>query len=95
MSDPQRTCLGCRAKKDQADLKRLALTRAEDGSLQVVWDPRGRLGGRGAWLCPEAECLTAAIKKRAFSRAFKTGENLDSSGLRPVAPKGDESAGAL
>ena len=95
MSAPQRTCLGCRAKKDRAALRRLVLIRAEDGSGQVVWDPQAAAPGRGAWLCPEARCLEAALKKRALGRAFKISENLDLSGLRPAGPEGDERAGAL
>jgi predicted RNA-binding protein YlxR (DUF448 family) len=27
--------------------------------------------GRGAWLHPTAECLSAAVKQRAFGRAFR------------------------
>lgn len=29
--------------------------------------------GRGAWLHPEAKCVDAAISKRAFGRAFRSG----------------------
>ena len=92
---PQRTCLGCRTKKDRASLRRLALTQAEDGGWQVVWDPKGVLGGRGGWLCPGPKCLEAALKRRALGRAFKTSENLDLSGLVPADPSGGERAGAL
>jgi len=27
--------------------------------------------GRGAWLHPRPECVTDAVKKRAFARAFR------------------------
>jgi predicted RNA-binding protein YlxR (DUF448 family) len=29
--------------------------------------------GRGAWLHPRPECVTAAVKHRAFGRAFRAG----------------------
>jgi|GEM_PF-562223 len=68
---PERTCLGCRARKGQGDLMRLALDLTELRP-RVVWDPDRRLGGRGAWLCRgRAECLNLAIKKRALLRAFR------------------------
>ena len=74
---PERTCLGCRARKAQAELDRLALKRGRAGPA-VVWDPQRRLSGRGAWLCRgNSACLAAALKRRAFGRAFRTEEPLD------------------
>ena len=32
---------------------------------------RARMSGRGAWLCPSPTCVRAALKARAFSRAFR------------------------
>jgi uncharacterized protein len=61
---PVRTCLGCRAVCPAADLVRLV--RSGQG-LAVS----ARSAGRGAWLHPRAECVRAAIKARAFSRAFR------------------------
>lgn len=70
-AEPERTCLGCRLKKKQSELWRLALAE-NGGSPAVVWDKGRRLGGRGAWLCRgRPECLEAALKKKAFRRAFK------------------------
>lgn len=80
---PERTCLGCRTKKGRSLLRRVVLI--QDGeSLRVVWDVKGALSGRGGWLCPDENCLAAAVRRRAFNRAFKTGENLDLAGLGPV-----------
>src|SRR5262245_2743346 len=63
---PERTCVGCRARRPQADLVRVAL--APDGSLVV-----GRTApGRGAWLCkPALGCLQMARKRRGFDKAFR------------------------
>jgi hypothetical protein len=61
---PARTCIGCRAVCPAPQLVRLVLT--ERG---IAVAPRAT--GRGAWLHPSAECARAAIKTRAFARAFR------------------------
>ncbi|MBN2100926.1 YlxR family protein [Candidatus Dojkabacteria bacterium] len=73
---PNRTCIACRKVKPKTDLIRCTL---QDG--KPVVDCEGRLGGRGANLCPTKECLIAAIEKGAFNRVWKTGfkeEDLES-----------------
>lgn len=92
---PERTCLGCRARKNQADLDRLALTRGPGGSA-VVRDVRRRLGGRGAWLCRGSRaCLASAIKKRVFGRAFRVDEALDLTALYAEAPEVADDGGRV
>lgn len=39
---------------------------------QVSLDFRGKLPGRGAYVCPEPACLARARKSRALERAFET-----------------------
>lgn len=69
--------MGCRAKKKQSDLVRLALINNDVGPTVVI-DEKRRLGGRGAWLCRGHDgCLAEALKKRAFARAFRTRESLN------------------
>jgi predicted RNA-binding protein YlxR (DUF448 family) len=63
---PERTCIGCGAKKEQSSLVRLALGPGG----QITIDRTGKAGGRGAWLCG-AGCLKAALKRKAFARAFR------------------------
>lgn len=71
LKGPERTCLGCRVRKSQGELRRLALDPESDRP-RLVWDPARRLGGRGAWLCRDrAECLSLALKKRVWLRAFR------------------------
>ncbi len=42
-----------------------------------------RSGGRGAWIHPAAECLSRAIRRRAFARAFRRSDlACDESALR-------------
>jgi predicted RNA-binding protein YlxR (DUF448 family) len=62
---PVRTCVGCGARAQQAELRRL---RVETG--QVVVDA-ARSGGRGAWLHPAEACLERAARRRAFGRALR------------------------
>jgi predicted RNA-binding protein YlxR (DUF448 family) len=63
---PVRTCLGCGKKQLKSLLHRLVL----DAQHQPLLDRTQTAPGRGAYLCGPG-CLKAAIKKRAFHRAFK------------------------
>jgi predicted RNA-binding protein YlxR (DUF448 family) len=63
---PVRSCVGCGARKAQGELTRVAV----DPEGEVVVDRERRLPGRGAYLCG-AGCLAAALKRKAFGRAFR------------------------
>ena len=65
---PERTCIVTREAKPASELMRLVL--GPDGL--VVPDLRNRLPGRGAWITPTAAAVSEAVRKRLFSRAFKT-----------------------
>ena len=64
---PTRTCVACRTSRAKRELRRIVRTTAGD----VVVDPTGRLAGRGAYVCPDTDCLSIAIKKGALSRALE------------------------
>ena len=66
---PLRTCIGCRRTAARTEL--LRLVRDPEDPQRVIVDPRRRLPGRGAWLHPDRTCLTQAVKRRAFQRAFR------------------------
>lgn len=68
---PQRTCIGCKRVDDQSQLLRWVLD--ERDPTRVLPDPTRRKSGRGAWLHPEPECVQQAARRRAFSRAFRSG----------------------
>jgi predicted RNA-binding protein YlxR (DUF448 family) len=72
---PVRTCVGCRQRAPKAELSRLALVREPvSGSERafVVPDVDNRLPGRGVYLHPgRPECLAAALRSKAFARAFR------------------------
>lgn len=65
---PQRQCMGCRERKDKRALIRIV--RTTDGS--VTLDFSGKLNGRGAYICPDAECLKKVQKSKALDRALET-----------------------
>ena len=64
---PLRQCLGCRDMKPKRDLIRVV--RAPDGTITL--DFHGKKPGRGAYLCPQPECLKRARKAKALERAFE------------------------
>ena len=63
---PMRQCLGCREMKPKRELIRLV--RAPEGEISL--DFKGKKPGRGAYLCPNPQCLAKARKARALERAF-------------------------
>jgi len=81
---PVRTCIGCRRKHRAIELLRVVVV---DGV--VIPDPRHRLPGRGAWLHPEPGCLDMAERRRAFGRALRVSEHLDTSKVRHLLGTGE------
>ena len=65
---PQRQCVGCRTMKDKRSLIRVV--RSPEGTVSL--DFKGKLPGRGAYVCPDPACLKKARKSRALERAFET-----------------------
>ena len=67
LTHPVRTCVGCRSRKEQQ-----LLTRYVPNEMGQPVMSRTE-SGRGAWMCAEsASCFEAAMKVRAFDRAWKT-----------------------
>ena len=72
---PQRSCVCCRTTRDQGDL--LRVVSLADGS--IVYDPTGKIPGRGSYLCKNEECIKTELKKAArlskgLRRAISDGE---------------------
>ena len=65
---PQRQCVGCREMKDKKALLRIVKT--PEG--EILLDSTGKKSGRGAYVCPDPECLKKARKSRELERAFDT-----------------------
>ncbi len=63
---PMRQCVVCREMKAKKELVRVV--RSPEGEISL--DFRGKAPGRGAYVCPQAECLRRAIKSRALERGL-------------------------
>jgi len=61
-----RQCVGCREMKPKKELIRVV--RSPEGAVSL--DFKGKLPGRGAYVCPDAECLKRAKRSKALERAF-------------------------
>ena len=64
---PQRQCMGCRERKAKKELIRVV--RTPEGA--VCLDFSGKLSGRGAYICPNPECLKKAIRSKALDRSLE------------------------
>jgi uncharacterized protein len=64
---PTRTCVACRETDQKREL--LRIVRLPDGSVQ--YDAKGKISGRGAYVCATSDCLGAAQKGRKFERSLK------------------------
>ncbi len=64
---PQRQCMGCRERKAKKELIRVV--RGTDGTVSL--DFSGKLNGRGAYLCPDPQCLAKAMKSKALERSLE------------------------
>ena len=64
---PMRRCLGCMESFPKKELIRAV--RKPDG--EVTLDFRGKVSGRGAYVCRREECLKKAEKARRLSRALE------------------------
>ena len=64
---PERLCVGCRQLHPKDRL--LRIVRSPNGT--AAYDATGKSPGRGAYLCPSAECLRLARRQGGLSWSFK------------------------
>ena len=64
---PQRQCMGCRERRAKREMIRVV--RGTDGTVHL--DFGGKAPGRGAYLCPNPECLKKAMKANSLGRALE------------------------
>ena len=64
---PQRQCMGCRERKAKREMIRVV--RCTDGTVNL--DFGGKMNGRGAYICPNAECLKKALRSKALDRSLE------------------------
>lgn len=65
---PMRKCIGCNESKTKKELVRIVRSPEGDISLDLI----GKKSGRGAYICPDAECLKKARKSKRLERIFET-----------------------
>lgn len=63
---PMRMCLGCGEMKPKKELVRVVKTPEDE----ILLDITGKKSGRGAYICPNAECLAKARKARRMEKNF-------------------------
>lgn len=64
---PQRQCMGCRERKAKKELIRVV--RSPEGTVSL--DFHGKKNGRGAYICPQMECLKKAIRSKSLERSLE------------------------
>ena len=64
---PMRKCVGCQEMKSKKEMIRVI--RTQEG--EFLLDATGKKNGRGAYICPDMECLSKAIKNKGLERSFK------------------------
>ena len=64
---PPRLCMGCRERKATRELIRVV--RSPEGVVSL--DFGGKKNGRGAYICPNLECLKKAIRSKALDRSLE------------------------
>jgi uncharacterized protein len=74
---PMRTCTGCR--KGRARDRMIRVTRAGDGAVRI--DPIGSAPGRGAYVCPQKDCVERACRSGSLAKALRSSGPLPE-GLR-------------
>lgn len=65
---PMRKCVACGTRRPKSELIRVVYNKH---NKQVCLDKNGKMPGRGAYICPEKNCLLNARKANKFSRALK------------------------
>ena len=64
---PMRQCVGCREMKPKRELIRIIRTAEEE----LLIDATGKKNGRGAYICPNRDCLKKAVKSKGLERSLK------------------------
>ncbi len=63
----ERRCVACRQNKQQNEMIRITRLNQE-----FVIDKDYKLGGRGAYVCKNPQCVNLTIKKKLLNKSYKT-----------------------
>ena len=64
---PQRQCMGCRERREKRQMIRVV--RTPEGNVNL--DFSGKMNGRGAYICPDPECLKKALRSKSLDRSLE------------------------
>ena len=64
---PERKCMGCNEKKPKKELIRIV--RTPDG--EILLDDKGKISGRGVYICPKKDCFVKSRKAKRFERSLE------------------------
>mgnify|MGYP000896845013 CR=1 FL=1 len=64
---PMRMCLACRVMQPKNTLIRVVKT--PEGEIKI--DEKGKMNGRGAYVCKNPDCLAKIIKNRALAKQLE------------------------
>lgn len=65
--EPERTCIGCRQKRQKNKLVRIS----NDKIIKISINCNEITGGRGAYICYDKECIANAFRKGSINRALR------------------------
>lgn len=69
---PMRRCIACYESKPKKELIRIV-----NNGGSIALDVKGKMNGRGAYLCSNAACFDKMIKSNKLSREFETDISAD------------------
>lgn len=69
---PLRMCVACKSSKPKNELLRIVKTDTE-----FVLDKKGKMNGRGAYICNDNECLEKLCKQKILNKVYKQNISLD------------------
>ncbi|MBR1779093.1 MAG: YlxR family protein [Clostridia bacterium] len=72
---PKRTCAGCNQKREKKDLIRVVRMYTKEGSRAALIDLKGKMQGRGVYVCRKHECLKRLRKGKRIERKLRVPYN--------------------
>jgi len=63
----RRICTGCRKIKEKKEMLRIVRTQNGD----IKYDLKGKMPGRGAYVCYDISCVESAFSKKGLSKTLK------------------------
>lgn len=64
---PERKCMGCNEKRPKKELIRVV--RTPEG--EILLDDKGKISGRGVYICPKKDCFIKSKKAKRFERSLE------------------------